>query len=126
MDGFDLSASVQTDAQLRGVKIILLTLAGHREDQARAKCVGAAAAVTKPVKQSELWDAIVTALHVPVRQKVRPSAARRRARGNHRRLRVLVAEDNPVNQELVLHLLERRGHSAIVAENGKQAIAALE
>jgi two-component system sensor histidine kinase/response regulator len=37
-----------------------------------------------------------------------------------------VAEDNPVNQELVLHLLERRGHSAIVAENGKQAIAALE
>ena len=126
MDGFDLSASVQTDAQLRGVTIILLTLAGHREDQARAKSVGAAAAVTKPVKQSELWDAIVTALHVPGRQKARLSAARSTARGAQRRLRVLVAEDNPVNQELVLHLLERRGHSAIVAENGKQAIAALE
>jgi PAS domain S-box-containing protein len=126
MDGFDLSASVQTDAQLRGVTIILLTLAGHREDQERAKSVGAAAAVTKPVKQSELWDAIVTALHVPGRQKARLSAARSTARGAQRRLRVLVAEDNPVNQELVLHLLERRGHSAIVAENGKQAIAALE
>ena len=126
MDGFDLSASVHKDAQLSGVTIILLTFAGHREDQARAKSVGAAAAVTKPVKQSELWDAIVTALHVPGRQKTRPSAARSMARGAHRRLRVLVAEDNPVNQELVLHLLERRGHSAIVAENGKQAIAALE
>jgi two-component system, sensor histidine kinase and response regulator len=126
MDGFDLSASVQKDAQLRGVTIILLTLAGHREDQARAKSAGAAAAVTKPVKQSELWDAIVTALHVPGRQKTRLSAARSTARGAQRRLRVLVAEDNPVNQELVLHLLERRGHSAIVAENGKQAIAALE
>jgi PAS domain S-box-containing protein len=126
MDGFDLSASVHKDPRLRGVTIILLTFAGRREDQSRAKSAGAAAAVTKPVKQSELWDAIVTALHVPVRQKVRPSAARSMARGNHRRLRVLVAEDNPVNQELVLHLLERRGHSAIVAENGKQAIAALE
>jgi PAS domain S-box-containing protein len=126
MDGFDLSASVQRDARLRGVTIILLTFAGRREDQARAKSAGAAAAVTKPVKQSELWDAIVTALHVPGRQKTRPSAARSTARGAQRRLRVLVAEDNPVNQELVLHLLERRGHSAIVAENGKQAIAALE
>ena len=126
MDGFDLSASLQKDPRLRGVTVILLTFAGRREDQARAKSAGAAVAVTKPVKQSELWDAIVTALHVPVRQKVRPSAARSPARGTHRRLRVLVAEDNPVNQELVLHLLERRGHSAIVAENGKQAIAALE
>ncbi len=126
MDGFDLSASLQKDTRLRGVTIILLTFAGRREDQARAKSAGAAAAVTKPVKQSELWDAIVTALHVPVRQKVRPSAARSMARGAQRKLRVLVAEDNPVNQELVLHLLERRGHSAIVAENGKQALAALE
>src|SRR6202030_584095 len=126
MDGFELSESVQRDPRLRGVAVILLTFGGHRDDQARAKSAGAAAAVTKPVKQSELWDAIVTALHVPGRQKVRPSAARSMARGAQRRLRVLVAEDNPVNQELVLHLLERRGHSAIVAENGKQAIAALE
>jgi PAS domain S-box-containing protein len=126
MDGFDFSAKVQQDASLRSVTIILLTFAGQREDQSRARSAGAAAAVTKPVKQSELWDAIVTALHVPGRQKTRPSAARSTARGTHRKLRVLVAEDNPVNQELVLQLLERRGHSVIVAENGKQAIAALE
>jgi PAS domain S-box-containing protein len=126
MDGFDLAATVHRNPRLRGVMIILLTFAGQREDQTRAKNAGAAIAVTKPVKQSELWDAIVTALHVPGLQKVRPSAARRPARGTHRRLRVLVAEDNPVNQELVLHLLERRGHAVIVAENGKQAIVALD
>jgi PAS domain S-box-containing protein len=125
MDGFDLAENLQQSSSLRGVKIILLTFTAQRKDQARAKQVGAAAAVTKPVKQSELWDAIVAALHVPVRQHTRPSAARGPARGSHRRLRVLVAEDNPVNQELVLHLLERRGHSVIVAENGKQAMVAL-
>jgi PAS domain S-box-containing protein len=125
MDGFDLAARVHHDPGLRAATIILLTSAGRREDQTRAKSVGAAIAVTKPVKQSELWDAIVTALHVPGRQKRRPSVARGPARGSHRRLRVLVAEDNPVNQELVLHLLERRGHAVIVAENGKQAIVAL-
>ena len=126
MDGFELSALVEGDQRFRGVTMILLAFAGQREDQARAKSVGAAAAVTKPVKQSELLDAIVTALHASARPKKQASAVRRPVRGEHRRLRVLVAEDNPVNQELVLHLLERRGHSVIVAENGKQAIVALE
>ena len=72
MDGFDLAERVQRDRGLHGVTFILLTSAGQREDQSRAKIVRAAAAVTKPVKQSELWDAIVTALHVPGRLKIRP------------------------------------------------------
>ncbi len=125
MDGFDLAERVHENRSLHGVTMLLLTSAGQREDQSRAKAVRAAAAVTKPVKQSELWDAIVTALHVPGQLKARPSAARGPMKGAHRRLRILVAEDNPVNQELALHLLERRGHSVIVAENGKQAIAAI-
>ncbi len=93
----------------------------------RAKTLGAAAALTKPVKQSELWDAIVTALHVPGHAKVQPSAgAGTRAQRASARLRILVAEDNPVNQQLAIHLLERRGHSAVVAENGREALAAIE
>jgi PAS domain S-box-containing protein len=58
--------------------------------------------------------------------KTRASAARKRSRHVKRPLRVLVAEDNPVNQELVVQLLTRRGHTVIVAENGRQAIASLE
>jgi CheY-like chemotaxis protein len=85
-----------------------------------------ASVVTKPAKQSELWDAIITALHVPVLHEARPSAARKRSRAPRQPLRILLAEDNPVNQEVAVHLIERRGHSVIVAENGKQAIEALE
>jgi CheY-like chemotaxis protein len=80
------------------------------------------------VKQSELWDAIVTALNVPGRQKARTptsAAVSKRARARQP-LRVLLAEDNPVNQEVALRLLERRGHSVIVAENGRQALTAIQ
>jgi PAS domain S-box-containing protein len=128
MDGFEVAARVKQHPQLHGAEVILLTSAGRSEDVARAKTVGVAAALSKPVKQSELWDAIVTALNVPGRQKGRaPSsaAASRRARARQP-LRVLLAEDNPVNQEVALRLLERRGHSVIVAENGRQALTAIE
>lgn len=126
MDGFDVAAQVKHDPHLRGTTLILLTSAGHTEDIARAKSLGAAAALTKPAKQSELWDTIVTALHGAGRQKSPRSAALRRARTASQPLRILLAEDNPVNQEVAVHLIERRGHSVIVAENGRQAIEALE
>ncbi|MGB7754423.1 MAG: response regulator [Candidatus Acidiferrales bacterium] len=130
MDGFEVAARVKQDPQLHGAEVILLTSAGRSEDVARAKTVGAAATLSKPVKQSELWDAIVTALNVPGRQKSRASAlsdaAKTRARAARQPLRVLLAEDNPVNQEVALRLLERRGHSVIVAENGRQALTAIE
>ena len=109
MDGFEVAARVKQDPQLHGAKVILLTSAGRSEDVARAKAVGVAAALCKPVKQSELWDAIISVLHVPGRQKARPSAARTRAA--RQPLRVLLAEDNPVNQEVAVQMLERRGHS---------------
>ena len=129
MDGFEVAARVKQDPQLHGAEVILLTSAGRSEDVARAKAVGVAAALSKPVKQSELWDAIVTALNVPGQQKTRgasPSAAARTRARARRPLRVLLAEDNPVNQEVALRLLERRGHSVIVAENGRQALTAIE
>jgi PAS domain S-box-containing protein len=130
MDGFEVAARVKQDPQLHGAEVILLTSAGRSEDVARAKTVGVAATLSKPVKQSELWDAIATALNVPGQQKSRasslPAAAKARARAARQPLRVLLAEDNPVNQEVALRLLERRGHSVIVAENGRQALTAIE
>jgi len=126
MDGFEVTTRVKQDPRLQHTTVILFTSAGRREDINRAKTAGAAAALTKPVKQSELWDAIVTALHVPGLRKARPSE--RHSRGGEARqpLRILVAEDNRVNQQLAVHLLERRGHSVIVAENGRQALSAIE
>ena len=127
MGGFEVAARVKQDPQLHGAEVILLTSAGRSEDVARAKTVGVAAALSKPVKQSELWDAIVTALNVPGQQKSRASSSAARTRARARQpLRVLLAEDNPVNQEVALRLLERRGHSVIVAENGRHALTAIE
>jgi PAS domain S-box-containing protein len=126
MDGFEVASHVKHDPHLHGTTVILLTSAGHTEDMARAKSLGAAASVAKPVKQSDLWDAIITALHVAGRQKARPSVAQRRSRAAEHPLRILLAEDNPVNQEVAVHLIERRGHSVIVAENGREAVEAIE
>jgi len=126
MDGFEVTARIKQNPRLRSAAVILLTSVGSREDLRRVKNLGAAAALTKPIKQSELWDAMVTALLAPGDRKKRPSAARISSRGSRKPMRILVAEDNPVNQELVLHLLERRGHSVILAENGRQAVEAAE
>jgi CheY-like chemotaxis protein len=81
--------------------------------------------LTKPVKQSELLDAIVTAFAEPVHADDRPArrAARARTAGG-RSLRVLVAEDNATNQKLVLALLKQRGHHAEVVGNGRLAVEA--
>jgi PAS domain S-box-containing protein len=126
MDGFEVASHVKHDPHLHSTTVILLTSAGHTEDMARAKSLGAAASVAKPVKQSDLWDAIITALHVAGRQKARPSVAQRRSGTAQHPLRILLAEDNPVNQEVAVHLIERRGHSVIVAENGREAVEAIE
>jgi len=125
MDGFEVAERILQGSGSRRTDLVLLTSAGRREEQARAKKIGVAAAVVKPIKQSELWDAIVTLLHARVRPKQQPRIDQRAGKLSHR-LRILVAEDNPVNQELAVHLLERRGHTVTVAENGKQALSMIE
>jgi PAS domain S-box-containing protein len=126
MDGFEVAARMKQHSHTRGAAVILLTSTGIPDDASRAKTVGAAAALTKPVKQSELWDAIANALHLPVRSRARTNVATQRKRVARQKLRILVAEDNPVNQDLALHMLQRRGHSVILAENGREALAAVE
>ena len=126
MDGYEVAARVKENVDWHVAAVILLASDAGHENQKRARHLGAKAVLAKPVKESDLWNAIVAAIPVRGRQKDRPSAARGKAHRAHRLLRILVAEDNPVNQELVLHLLERRGHSVIVAENGRQALAAIE
>ena len=124
VDGFQVADKIKRDRSLKDTAMILLTSAGQIEDVNRAKGCGVAA-LTKPVKQSELWDAIVNALHVPRARVARESVAPQRGRTARQKLRILVAEDNPVNQDLALHLLQKRGHSVILADNGKRALAAV-
>jgi two-component system sensor histidine kinase/response regulator len=125
-NGFEVAEQIKKDPAMKNAAVILLTAAGQHESATRLRNAGAAATVPKPVKQSELWDVIATALHVPGSEKVAANRAHKRSRTAGRSLRILLAEDNPVNQQLALQLLEKRGHSVIVAENGRQAIEAIE
>ena len=125
MDGSEVARRISRRPALGGVKVIMLTSAGHHE----AACLaipGVAVCLTKPARQSELLDAIVTVLSGP-RAKTRALSRTSRRIGKARQaLRILIAEDNPVNQELVLELLRQRGHTAAVAADGAKALAALE
>ncbi|HEV2378679.1 MAG TPA: response regulator [Terriglobia bacterium] len=126
MDGFEVARRIHGHPTLGSVKVIMLTSAGQSEAVCQVT-PGVAASLTKPARQSELLNAIVTVLSGPGRAKPRAtSRVRRRIAKARRRMRILVAEDNRVNQELVLELLRQRGHNAAVAADGAKALKALE
>jgi PAS domain S-box-containing protein len=125
-DGFTLGQQVKADGRIADVTMIMLTSADLPRGRARAAASQFAAYLTKPVKQSDLLDAILTAFapKAPARARTRkpPSTPPRTRREGQRRLRVLVAEDNPTNQKLVVTLLIQRGHDVIKVSNGRQAV----
>ena len=122
VDGFMLAQQIARDGRFGGLKMILLTSAGMPGLKARG--AGAfAARLVKPVKQSDLLDAIVTAFASPgtIRRPRTPEAPRAHRRAKHS-LRVLVAEDNLTNQKLVAALLRQRGHRVVLVGNGRLAV----
>jgi two-component system sensor histidine kinase/response regulator len=127
MDGFTVAERVRGDPAHAGTTIVLLTSAGQRGDAARCRALGVAGYLTKPVTQAELREAVLAALGTAAGPDGRvPLVTRHALREGRRCLRVLVAEDNPVNQRVTVRLLERHGHAAAVASSGVEVLAALE
>jgi CheY-like chemotaxis protein len=127
MDGFSLAEQIKQDPELTGVSIIMLTSGGQRGDAARCRELRVAAYLTKPVAQGELKEAILSVVgSSPERSEPVSLVTRHSLREARRGLRVLLAEDNIVNQQLALRLLERWGHSVAVASNGRQVLDMLE
>jgi len=127
MDGFALAECIKRNPDWKTATIMMLSSAGQRGDAKRCRELGVAAYLTKPVRQGELLDAILTALGTRPTKEASPALVTRhslREASNH--LRILLVEDNAVNQVLAKRLLEKRGHSVVVAGNGKEALAALE
>ena len=125
MDGLTLAAEIQAQADLAGATILMLTSADSQEDARRCRELGLSAYLIKPIKQSELLDAILTALEprlATADPASRPEAMAEEAPG--RRLCILLAEDNVVNQRLAVRLLAKRGHTVAVANNGREALMA--
>ncbi len=126
MDGFALAERIRQDPTLAGAMIMMLTSGGQRGDAARCRGLGVAAYLTKPIRQSELREAVLTALgHGPSPEVPSALVTRHSLREGHRALRVLLVEDNLVNQQLALRLLEKRGHAVVTANNGREALARL-
>ncbi len=126
LDGFTLVERLSQKGDLRHTAVILLTSAGRRGDAQRCQELGISACLTKPVVQSQLLDAILNVLGAKTAapQPQLPSAAE--APPASPGLRVLLAEDNPVNQKLASRLLERRGHTVALAGNGRIALDLLD
>ena len=123
MDGFTLAAQVRRDRHLSATTVIMLTSLGHPGDGPRVRQSGIVAYLTKPVKQSDLFDAIAAAFS---RAPAKSAAKSAPVKSSVRSLRILLAEDHPVNQRVAVSLLEKRGHKVSVAANGLLALAALE
>lgn len=129
MDGFELVEEIRKRTELSTATIMMLTSAGHRGDAARCQELGIAAYLLKPIRQSELREAIGRVLGARTEAGAIPLVTRfslHDAREPGQYLRVLLAEDNLVNQRLAVRLLEKRGHSVVVAATGLEALQALE
>ncbi|MHB8970830.1 MAG: response regulator [Pirellulaceae bacterium] len=126
VDGFTLANWIQQEPGLGSTPIIALTSGARSNDRQRAEQMGISAQLMKPVKQSELLEAIAMSLSlgpaVAEPEPIPPGQDWREARLPA--LRILVAEDSVFNQQLAVGLLEKCGHSVVIARNGKEAIGA--
>jgi len=131
VDGFQLAEKIIEDPRFRATSLMMLTSAGVPGDAARCRELGISSYLTKPVSQADLWDALCAVLG---RGDEPQGAGEERAelvtqhslREARRTLKVLLAEDNPVNVTLATRLLEKRGHHVVVAGNGQEALDLLQ
>jgi CheY-like chemotaxis protein/HPt (histidine-containing phosphotransfer) domain-containing protein len=126
MDGFTLAAEIKKRPEFAGAVLMMLSSAGQTGDGARCRQLGIETYLTKPIKQSDLLDAILNVLRITFQHDDHHEPAVQPPHAMARALRVLLAEDNAVNQMLAVRLLEKGGHKVVVASDGKKAVAALE
>ena len=125
MDGFEVAHRYQMDSQLVGTTIMMLSSADSDGDAARCRKLGISRYLRKPVATPELHEAILSALGCAPPVKLVPNSANTKREAPAKSLNILLAEDNVVNQRVAVRILERRGHTVHLANNGKEALRAL-
>jgi CheY-like chemotaxis protein len=133
MDGLELARTIKNDPRISATRIVILTSMDRQEDPSALRQIGIAAHLAKPVKQSQLFDCLgrvmsgdleISDMAGSVVDLPKATPVANALRDVH--LRILVAEDNPVNQKVALYQLQRLGFLADVVDNGRLALEALE
>ncbi len=129
MDGEQTLRAIKGDPRLEDTVVVILTSIGRRGDAALLEGLGCAGYLLKPIKQRQLYEALVTVLgqRLAAAGEQKPLFVTRHLLSEHKRnsMRILLAEDNPINQKLVVALLQKAGYSLDVVENGQQAVDAV-
>ncbi len=127
VDGFMLVEQIQRSPDLANLATIMLTSGGQRGDGLRCKELGIAAYLIKPVLQADLMEAMLQVLASRSSgNKAAQVITRHTLHEGRLPLRILLAEDNAINQKLASRLLEKQGHTVVVAGDGAQALRALD
>ncbi len=125
MDGFGLVEQIRRNPEMLPLTVIMLTSAGHPGDVERCRKLGIPSYLYKPVRKRELLAAILRALGHPqiaaAPPTVMPAGRPRQPKGLH----ILLAEDNRINQTVATRMLQKMGHSLLVAGNGNEALSLL-
>ncbi|MEW5724016.1 MAG: response regulator, partial [Thermodesulfobacteriota bacterium] len=127
MNGFETAERIKAHPKVSDTTLIILTSAGRRGDVARCRALGISQYLTKPIKQSDLLKAVLAALgrvSEPGSGELEKADPGIEVSGP--RLKILMAEDNPVNQKLQTRVLEKWGHRVVLAGNGLEAVQAIE
>jgi len=125
MDGFDVAKIIKDAPSGKDVRIILLSSIGQKGDSDRCKEIGISGYLPKPIKQSDLFDAIM--MTMGLRAEEMPTVITRyKIYEERERFNILLAEDNLINQTLATKLLETRGHRVTLASNGIEAVEAFK
>jgi two-component system sensor histidine kinase/response regulator len=130
MDGAELGARIKSDSMLKDTVMIMLTSQGLRGDATRMSKIGYAAYLSKPIRRSQLYDSLVSVMRTPQAGAIRQSqqiftkycvSEQKRAK-----IRILLAEDNIINQKLATRMIEKFGFKVDAVANGKETLKALE
>ena len=125
-DGFELARVIRGDAQLARTRLLILTSAGQRGDGERCRQLGIQAYLTKPIARADLIEAVGTVLAgAPSAAGAGDLVTRHSIAESRHTLRILLAEDNVVNQQVATAMLLKRGHQVDVVANGREAVDAV-
>ena len=134
MDGFELAQRIRREPAIASIRLVLLTSAGQPDDSATLHDLDISACLTKPARQSELYNTLMKVMapmdYLNHADQTRPTVLNHHEKAatfalghsTHNGLRILLAEDHPVNQKVAVRMLEHLGHHPVVAFNGKRAI----